>query len=109
MPLAAKLSAPWYKYLARKSMAGVLPETVRWRREIGVNPMWKFHERFISALAQGFPEIWNPPRLSASLSPWVADQKLDQEWQQYDPAAAYSTGIRLFNLMILGRWLTTRE
>lgn len=35
MPLEAKLSMPWYKHLLRKSMINVLPEDVRWRRQLG--------------------------------------------------------------------------
>ena len=35
MPLAAKLCVPWYKHLLRDGMAGMLPEDVRWRSDIG--------------------------------------------------------------------------
>ena len=42
MPVEAKLSAPWYKHQLRKSMLGILPEDVRWRKDMGGIPDGSF-------------------------------------------------------------------
>ena len=68
MPLAAKLCVPWYKHLLRNCMAGILPEEVRWRSDIGNHPGWKFFERLIAEMAQNAPEIWNRPSVDGTLA-----------------------------------------
>ncbi len=69
MPVQAKLGAPWYKHLMRISMAGILPEAVRWRQDVGNHPGWKFHEQLIRALARDRPDIWNPGHIAQRAGP----------------------------------------
>ena len=77
MPLAAKLCVPWYKHLLRNCMAGILPEEVRWRSDIGNHPGWKFFERLIAEMAQNAPEIWNRPGADGTLSRWIDASTID--------------------------------
>lgn len=114
MPVEAKLFAPWYKFVLRKSMADILPEDVRWRRDIGGqpgggHPGWKFYERLISEIVQSAPEIWNFAHLDAKLSRWVSTASLGRMLGEYDQRAERALGFKLFALAILAQWMTTRH
>lgn len=109
MPIEAKLFAPWYKHVLRKSMGDVLPEDVRWRRDIGGHPGWKFHEQFICEIAQGAPYIWNLPHIASILKKWVDTTSLIRAWGEYEISADYDTGFNLFTLAILAQWMATRN
>jgi len=109
MPLEGKLSAPWYKQLLRDSMVGILPEDVRWRRQIRGNPGWKFYERLISEMAKNAPDVWNLEHVSDSLASWIDTAKLGQAWSDYDRSAEFATGFNLFTLAMLAQWITSRH
>lgn len=108
MPWEAKVSAPWYKGLLRDSMAGILPEDLRWRRTLGGHPGHKFHERLVSEIAGNAPKPWNRPRLEHTLKRWVDVSKLGSAWDEFHRSADYFTGYNLFILAILAQWLETR-
>lgn len=105
MPIRAKLALSWYKPMLRNSMAGVLPEEVRWRRDVGSHPGWKFYEQFISGLTQCTPDIWSEASLDARLCRWIEPKALRVERERYRDAADYASGIVLLTLAILARWL----
>lgn len=109
MPIEAKLFAPWYKHALRKSMEGVLPEGVRWRRDIGGHPGWKFHEQLIGEMARGTPNIWSLPHIASTLNKWVDAKSLARTWREYEISAEYETGFNLFTLAILAQWVTSRN
>ena len=109
MPIEAKLFPPWYKHTLRKSMEGVLPEDVRWRRDVAGHPGWKFHEQLICEMAQGAPTIWSLPHIASTLSKWVDATRLVRTWGEYEISADYDTGFKLFTLAILSQWMTTRN
>jgi asparagine synthase (glutamine-hydrolysing) len=106
MPVEAKLFTPWYKHVLRKSMDGVLPEEVRWRRDIGGHPGWKFYEQLILSTVHHAPEIWNLERSGSTLKRWIDSASLSREWYKYAQNADYSTGFNLYTLAILARWLS---
>lgn len=109
LPVKAKLSAPWYKHVLRKSMDGVIPENVRWRRDIGGHPGWKFHEQFIREMAQSAPAIWSSQHIASTLGKWVDAANLDRMSGAYKDSADYATGFNCFVLAILAQWMSTRN
>jgi asparagine synthase (glutamine-hydrolysing) len=80
MPLEAKLFAPCYKFVLRQSMQGIMPESVRWRHDLGGHPGWKFTEQFIERTMIRLPEIWNFSRVKNALSRWVDSRSLQKLW-----------------------------
>ena len=105
MPLAAKLCVPWYKHLLRNCMAGILPEEVRWRSDIGNHPGWKFYERLISEMVQNAPEIWNHPCVDGKLSRWTDASMLARVSDECIRGDDKSVVGNLFVLAILAQWL----
>lgn len=67
MPLAAKLALPWYKHLLRQGTAGILPDAVRWRTDVGGHPGGHFYAAFARRLLQ---EPVRSTRLPAPLHRW---------------------------------------
>ena len=106
MPVKVKLFSTWYKHVLRKSMDGILPEAVRWRRDIGGHPGRMFYSQLISDMAHHAPDIWNLERSASILEKWVDRSSLDQEWRSYAQNADFSTGFNLYILAILARWLS---
>lgn len=105
MPMEAKLSAPWYKYLARIAMAGVLPEAVRWRRVLGNHPGWKAYANLATEIAGIAPESVDRSFLKERLELWVKSESLEKALRERD--FSFENGHRLFILFILSRWLDT--
>ena len=105
MPLAAKLCLPWYKHLMRNCMAGILPEEVRWRSDIGNHPGWKFFERLIAEMAQNAPEIWNRPGMDGKLKRLINSSRFRQASDEYLRSGDLSVGGNIFELAILAEWL----
>lgn len=108
MPVKAKLFASWYKHILRRSMDGVLPEKVRWRREIAGHPGWKFYEQFILHMVNCAHETWSLERLEDILKKWIDGTTFSQEWCKYVQSSNYSTGFNIYTLAILARWLSVR-
>jgi asparagine synthetase B (glutamine-hydrolysing) len=109
MPLEAKLFTSWYKHLLRKSMAGVLPEEVRWRRDVGQHPGWKFYERFASKAVQSTPEIWSSLHFRNTMDRWIDGQGLEAYKDGYMLRAEYTAGYKLLSFSILENWLIARQ
>ena len=109
MPLEAKLFAPNYKHLLRSSMVGVLPDSVRLRRDIGNHPGWKFHEKLLYAIAHHAPDVWDIPRITEILSQWVDAGNLDEAWKRYESKANWSSGCNLYILAVLSTWLNDKK
>jgi asparagine synthase (glutamine-hydrolysing) len=105
MPMEAKLSVPWYKYLARTAMAGVLPEAVRWRRDLGNHPGWKAYANLATEIAGIAPESVDRSYLKERLELWVKSESLAKALR--DRNLSYENGHRLFILFLLSRWLDT--
>jgi asparagine synthase (glutamine-hydrolysing) len=108
MPLEAKLCAPWYKFLLRKSMAGILPENVRWRRRSEGHPSDVFHDAFIEKLARGGEGIWNPNNVNDVLARWVDPSSLRRAQRKYDRDHDSEVGYNLLRCAVLARWLAAR-
>jgi asparagine synthase (glutamine-hydrolysing) len=105
MPLAAKLCVPWYKHMLRNCMAGILPEEVRWRPDIGNHPGWKFFERLSTEMAQNAPEIWNRPIVDGTLGRWIDASMLTRSSGEYLRGGGQTVGGSVFGLAILAKWL----
>jgi len=110
MPMAAKLSAPWYKYLLRNCMAGILPQDVCWRSDIGNHPGWKFFERLIAEMVQNAPEIWNRPGADGAIASWIDPSMLARLSGRHIHGGARSVGgdLNLFALAVLVEWLASQ-
>lgn len=108
LPSAAKQFEPWYKLVLRKSMAGVLPEEVRWRRNVAGHPGWIFHRELIAAIASSAPQMWSLATLERKLGFWVDASRLRRAWARYARDADYETGLGLFAMVILAHWLEAR-
>lgn len=109
MPVEAKLFAPWYKHVMRKSMEGLLPDALRWRCNIGGHPGWKFYERLMCKMAQNYPDIWNNELIISTLETWIDRSKFDQLWNKYDTSKDCCAGFNLFTLAILRKWIVARD
>lgn len=109
MPVEAKLLSGWYKHIVRKSMVGILPEKVRWRRDLGKHPGWKFHEQFIREMERSAPSVWNCEGLTHALGKWIDTEKLVPAWEKYKISPDYGTGFSLSTLVLLAQWLSARK
>ena len=108
MPVAAKLSAGWYKLLLRKSMAGTLPAAIRWRRDVGMHPGAEFRRQLIAEISARAPEIWNLAHLESTLTPWVDTEKLGHVWRMHERTADLETGLNLLSLVVSAHWMSAR-
>jgi len=70
MPIHAKLAIPRYKHVLRDGTAGMLPESVRMRGEIGGHPGWSFFDRLGRAIEVGMPAS-AISSLRPKLHPWL--------------------------------------
>jgi hypothetical protein len=105
MPIEAKFSSPWYKYLLRRSMAGVLPDQVRWRRDVSAHPRWSFVDNFVSEMTRCADEIWSESFLDARLTRWIDPAALRDELCRYRQTRNYVAGNSIFLLAVLAQWL----
>lgn len=105
MPAEAKAYAHWFKLVMRKSMAGKLPESVRWRREREGHPLAQFYERFIDSTSRCAPEMWNLAYFERTLGNWIEGKKLRRAWERYMRRSDFESGIDLLAIAILSRWL----
>lgn len=108
LPRTAKLCAGWYKVLMRKAMANVLPESVRWRRDVTMHPGNEFRNRFISEISRGAPHIWNSGLIERRMASWIDPARLREEWQRYELTGESGTGIVLLALAESAQWLRSR-
>ena len=108
MPREAKLCKGWYKLLLRKAMAGILPESVRWRRDVTMHPGAEFRNRFIAEVARGAPGCWDPSAIERTMAKWVDPVSLRREWRQYERTHDAVTGTIFLTLMASARWLGVR-
>ncbi len=106
MPVEFKICTSWYKYVLRKSMDGVLPAKVRWRRNRGGHPGWKFYEQLVAIMLHDVSEIRNLEHIGGTLEKWVNGSSLKQEWYKYARSADFDTGFNLFTIIILAQWLS---
>jgi len=107
MPVAAKLGLPWYKNLLREATVDVLPEAVRWRRDLGNHPGGNAYERLAAHMVEIAPESIEHSFLASKLVRWVRNESLTSKCRERD--SRYENGHRLFILFILIRWMDTRS
>jgi asparagine synthase (glutamine-hydrolysing) len=109
LPREAKLCNGWYKLLARKGMAGILPEEVRWRRDLTMHPGGEFRSRFAAELARRAPDVWNPHVIGDRMNRWVDRESLCRAWREFesdpDPLMAWP----LLTLAANAQWLGSRD
>jgi asparagine synthase (glutamine-hydrolysing) len=98
MPIEAKLFAQWYKYLLRKSMEGVLPEGVRWRRNILGHPGWWFRAALMKNLRD--TALYRNANLK-NIDGWVDLRAFEKKKR-----GAYENQHALFRARLLSYWLT---
>jgi asparagine synthase (glutamine-hydrolysing) len=108
MPLAAKLSMPWYKYLLRQGTAGLLPEPVRWRRQIGRQPGWTFYDHLTRSLAEAGTAGWAAEPCVGALAAWVNVEAATELWARCAASGDFGSRQKAFTLFIAARWLATQ-
>jgi len=108
MPLEAKLSINWYKYLFRGAMEGVLSDGVRWRRDMGGHPGWRFYDRLMTVTRASAPEFWDEVRIEGELGRWLEGSSLRREFRELSESTGFIRRYRLFGFAILARWLQSR-
>ena len=108
MPTEAKLSIPWYKYILRQALAGKLPESVRWRRDLWQHPGWRFNKRLISEARRQFPEELFFGPSSVLQNRWFDATKVNRALQEYNRSTDFVVGYNLLVLFVLVKWLKVR-
>ena len=106
MPVEAKISIPWYKHVLRAGTAGMLPDSVRWRKDIGGHPGWTFGNRLANAIASGDPGFFDAKDCAEVLGPWVDLQTRDAMQTRFEETRAFDDTQSMFQLAVLTRWLS---
>jgi asparagine synthase (glutamine-hydrolysing) len=101
MPLQMKLCAPWYKYGLRRSMVGILPDEVLWRRAIGGNPGWAFYKRLIEAGEKSGYSLPTAVPLAPGLDRWVDSDVLMARARNTN----YTARSSVLPIVFLSAWL----
>ena len=109
MPLGAKLAIPWYKHVLRTGTAGVLPESVRWRKDIGSNPGWLFGSRLARAVNAGDPAFSDADACASVLGQWVNMDALNDMRERIGQGSSAEEEWTLFRLSALSFWLSSRK
>jgi hypothetical protein len=86
-------------------MAGVLPDEVRWRRDVGAHPRWSFVDNFVSEMTRCADEIWSESFLDARLRRWIDSAALLVQLRRYRQTKHYVAGNSIFLLAVLAQWL----
>jgi asparagine synthetase B (glutamine-hydrolysing) len=105
LPAEAKLTAGWYKHLLRRSMANILPDSVRWRADIGGHPGWQFFDNFAKEAAASHAQFWRPCGEPLSIHRWIDPNSFTAGHLSYRDTGESRMGFNLLTLAILDRWL----
>lgn len=105
MPRAAKLCNGWYKRLAREALAGVLPDEVRWRRDVTMHPGGEFRRRFAQELARIAPAVWNRRTIEDRMNRWIDAESLGRAWRDFDANPSALKAGPLLTLVASAQWL----
>jgi asparagine synthase (glutamine-hydrolysing) len=109
MPLEGKIFAPWYKYLLRKGASGMLPDSVRWRREIGGHPGWAFYERLGRNIARDAPEMCRVSSHNKKLARWVDVSRIGELWDRFESLDDAVSGQQAVRILLLSQWLSSHS
>jgi asparagine synthase (glutamine-hydrolysing) len=108
MPIEMKLFAGWYKLLLREAMAGILPDAVRWREDLGNHPGGEFRASLIGQIARNAPDFWKRESLERKLDRWIDAASLGRAWDRYHASGDLETGLNLLALAVLAAWTEER-
>jgi len=109
MPLSAKLAIPWYKHVLRIGTSGLLPDAVRWRKDIGGNPGWFFGSRLARAIHSGDPAFSDRAPCASVLGQWVDMETRNAMFGQIGRGLGFDEEWSLFRLSALSGWLSSRR
>jgi asparagine synthase (glutamine-hydrolysing) len=109
LPRFAKICDGWYKALTRRAMAGILPDEVRWRRDLTVHPGGQFRKRFAAELASHAPRVWSREFIEDRMGRWVDARSLEREWSDFEGKPDPVTAWLLLNLVANAQWLGSRQ
>lgn len=99
MPLAAKLALPWYKHLIRGGTTGVLPESVRWRLDIGNHPGWTYYERLWMSTTDEKRTVSG--QSANELGEWVSENGIKALDEYQAPGTTHEDKLRRLGLLFL--------
>jgi asparagine synthase (glutamine-hydrolysing) len=108
MPIEGKLSIPWYKYVLRLALAGILPESVRWRRDLWQHPGWRFNETLIREAKQQFQDGLTFGNLTTAQHRWIDTSRVDEALHHFNRNQEFTLGYNLLVLSVLVKWLKAR-
>ena len=109
MPLEAKFSLGWTKRFLRESVAGNVPDSVRYRTVIAGHPGWKFCQSLIQHWMEAAPQSWFSPRNDGYLQEWLDREALERMFDDAGNPGGYESALRVLKLAVLCRWLHTFE
>lgn len=107
MPLEAKFARGWTKGLLRECMAGIVPDSVRQRRQIVGHPGWKFYQGVMQHWAGAAPEFWFSPQKEAGLRALLDSAAVDSLFAEAGTAGGFDAAMRTMKLAVICRWLHT--
>jgi asparagine synthase (glutamine-hydrolysing) len=104
LPVDQKLSGGWSRFIFRDSLAGIVPEEIRWRySKANFNPfftggMWRFSRPLLKELMSG---------KSADLVPYLDTARLHALYQRYISGGLCSTGEVeiIYRSILLSKWI----
>jgi asparagine synthase (glutamine-hydrolysing) len=105
MPLEAKFAWPWYKHVLRNGTAGLLPDAVRWRTEVGMHPGWTFYARLARNVFSGASPAWRGATAQDILSPWVRPEAFPTRAALEGSSGDEDGGQRVLFLTLLAHWV----
>jgi asparagine synthase (glutamine-hydrolysing) len=108
IPVDQKLSGGWTRFIFRDSLAGIVPEEIRWRySKANFHPfftggMWRFSRPLLKELILG---------KSADLAPYLDPARLHALYQRYVSGEFCSTGEVeiIYRSAILSKWIESSK
>lgn len=109
MPLSAKLAVPWYKHVLRSGTIGMLPESVRWRPDLGGHPGWDFFDRLAGSLATAQLSGVRHVPIGVALDHLINRPMSAMCPRQHSQSNDFYSEHRAFRLALLSKWVTTHK
>jgi hypothetical protein len=90
-------------------MKNILPEAVRWRKNIGQHPRWKFYEQLVANVSQRRQDGWTLSIRDDGLKKWVDKEIVCEYKHDYEFSRDYDASQKILRLFILTWWLKSHR